>query len=101
MANESRGNLFMRPRFLLFCLFVMAYITVRSGGELVYQPARNPDGGTHYIIGANIGIPRWRRQLYRALFSPFMVVEEEGRRLASDGLGLALAAGDYGHELLS
>lgn len=88
MASENRGNMFMRPKFLLFCLYVMAYVTIRAAGDLVYQPARNPDGGVQYIIGSNFGLPRWRRQIYRACFSPLMVVEEETRRLAADGRDL-------------
>lgn len=93
----------LRPGFLLFCLYVMCYLTVRAYGEISYQPvqlqSRNgPVPG--YVVQASYSVPRWRRQLYRAIFSPLMVVEEEGRRLADGGRGLVRDAGNYGRDLL-
>ncbi len=80
----------LRPRFLLFCMYIMLYITIRSTGEIVYQsvsvegfPPRR-----EHIVGADYGAPRWRRQLYRVFFSPAMVAEEEARRLMARGEGL-------------
>lgn len=105
------GFLF-KPAFLLFCLYVMGYLTIRSYGEIAYQqlannPSQSPpqyqqspsgrgggggggrggDNTRDAMITTNPTIPRWRRQLYRAIFSPLMVAEEEGRRFASTQRG--------------
>ncbi len=88
--DERRGSMLLRPRFLLFCLYIMLYIIVRSNSEIVYQSV-TVDGfpvRREHIVGADYSIPRWRRQLYRVFFSPLMVAEEEGRRLMARGEGL-------------
>ena len=103
MADETRREWFVfRPRFLMFCLYVMGYVALRGSGEIAYQAAevRGPAGsGREHIVGADYSLPRWRRQTYRTLFSPLMVAEEEGRRLLDRARGLIRDAGDYGSGL--
>ncbi len=103
MADEARGGWFLfRPRFLLFCLYVMCYVSLRGSGEIVHQAAdvRGAGFGREHIVGADRSLPRWRRQTYRIFFSPLMVAEEEGRRLLDRARGLVRDAGDYGSGLL-
>lgn len=91
MAGEGKGTLLLRPGFLLFCLYVMAYFTTRGYGEIIYSPMAVRGGGAstaEHVVGVNYDIPRWRRQMYRAVFSPLMVAEEEFRRLAAGGKGM-------------
>lgn len=99
MADDRRQPMVYRPRFLLVCLYIMCYITLRGYGEIVSQVTDvRVDNvvSRRVIIGSDPTVPRWRRQVYRALFSPCMVIEEEGRRLATEGKGLVREAGDYG-----
>jgi hypothetical protein len=91
MADENRGTPILKTNFLLFCLYVMFYITLRGNGEIVYQEAAFRSGGSIdriTIVGSEQTIPRWRRQAYRVFFSPLMVVEEEGRRLFAESRNL-------------
>ncbi|MCC8181031.1 MAG: hypothetical protein LIP23_09010 [Planctomycetes bacterium] len=104
MADERRHPMLLRPSFLLFCLYVMAYLTIRAYGEIIYQRVdmQVTRGGIvhEFIVGTDYSLPRWRRQLYRAFFSPLMVVEEEGRRLVAGSQGLVEDARDYGRGFL-
>lgn len=103
MSDESRGSILFHPRFLLFCLYVMGYLTLRAYGEIVYRPADMQVGGRivrEHVVGSSLNVPRWRRQAYRVFFSPLMVAEEEGRRLKDKGQGLVEQAGDYGRNYL-
>lgn len=103
MADERRGTFLLRPRFLLFCIYVMAYMTARAYGEVVYQTMDLRRGNQvvqEHMVGSNPAMPRWRRQAYRAVFSPLMVVEEEGRRIMSRGSGLLRDAREYGRDYL-
>gem|GEM_PF-1889029 len=103
MADGNRGSILFSPRFLLLCLYVMCYLTVRAYGEIVClgvdQSFGSYVGGNHIVEPAG-QIPRWRRQAYRAVFSPLMVVEEEARRLKDKGAGLVEEAGGYGRSYL-
>lgn len=99
MGEANKGSLLLRPRFLLFCLYFMGYLALRGNGEIVHQfvsAQRQEGAGREYIVGPNPEVPRWRRQTYRVFFSPMMVAEEEGRRLASRGRGLLRDAEEYG-----
>lgn len=103
MADDRRGSLLFSPRFLLLCLYVMCYLTVRAYGEIVYLGVDSRFGSrfvSNHIVEPSNHIPRWRRQVYRVVFSPLMVVEEEGRRLKDKGTGLVEEAGDYGRSYL-
>ncbi|MDR1612055.1 MAG: hypothetical protein LBT97_04640 [Planctomycetota bacterium] len=97
------GLFLFRPGFLLLCLYAMVYVMLRTNGEIV---SRNPSayqGGTaytEYVVCPDPALPRYRRQFYRAVFSPFMVAEEEGRWLGSRGRGLIERVGEYGRRLL-
>ncbi len=100
MAEERKGSTLLRPRFLLFCMYVMLYVTIRSTGEIGYQTASiNGSGTRQHIVGPTNLAPRWRRQVYRIFFSPLMVAEEEGRRLLARGEGLVRDAGRRGRDL--
>lgn len=103
MADDRRGSILLTPRFLLFCLYVMAYMTLRAYAEIVHQPYDARVGSAivrQHLVGSSPDIPRWRRQVYRVVFSPLMVAEEEGRRLKDKGEGLVQDAGDYGRSYL-
>lgn len=102
MSDIIRAPFFLRPRFLLFCLYVMCYVALRGYGEILHQEAMVDNRGRReYVVGSNRAVPRWRRQMYRAFFSPLMVAEEEGRNLLSRGRGLVRDAGDYGEGFFS
>ena len=91
MADENRGTPILKTNFLLFCLYVMFYITLRGNGEIVHREAEFRSGasvGRMTIVGAEHAVPRWRRQAYRVFFSPLMVAEEEGRRLFAESRAL-------------
>jgi hypothetical protein len=97
MADENRGIPVLKPNFLLFCLYVMFYLTLRGNGEIIHQAADVRAGAESrriHIVGAEQNIPRWRRQAYRIFFSPLMVAEEEGRVLLAEGKNAAGLAGD-------
>jgi hypothetical protein len=103
MADDKKGTLLLRPRFLLFCLYVMCYVALRGYAEIILQQAPVQMEGRMvqtYIVGSSPEVPRWRRQVYRVVFSPLMVAEEEGRRLAGKGRGLVSDAEKYGRSFL-
>ena len=82
---DSRGghrSLLFNPKFLMFCLYVTAYIALRLYGEIVLQQVRAPlaNGGIgeFRMVSASPALPHWRQQVWRAVFSAAMVVEEEG-----------------------
>ncbi len=83
-AEQHRKPFFLfRPKFVLFCLYVAAYAWLRSAGDIDLQSISLPSPrGTEVfrMIGASPELPHWRQQLYRAVFSLPMVVEEEGRK---------------------
>ncbi|MDR3210359.1 MAG: hypothetical protein LBU79_00385 [Planctomycetota bacterium] len=86
----ARGSLLGNARFLLFCLYVMAYLTLRAYGEVIYRTRSfrlDNQLSREFVVAASPLSPRWRRQLVRAFFSPLMVVEEEGRSLVEQGRG--------------
>lgn len=85
MAAEAhkKGFFMFRPKFLLLCLYVAAYIMLRMHNEIVFQQeyvsGRNGGVEVFRMARADPGIPYWRQQLWRALFSAGMVFEEEGQ----------------------
>ncbi len=84
MAEQHRKGFFLfRPKFLLLCLYVLAYILLRMKDEIVYQeisvPARNGGAQVFRMASAAPAIPFWRQQVWRAIFSAAMVAEEEGQ----------------------
>ncbi len=83
MAAEHKAFFLFRPRFLLFCLYVAAYVLLRVHGEIVFQQISVPSGNggvqVFRMASAAPDIPYWRQQVWRALFSAAMVVEEEGQ----------------------
>lgn len=88
MAEGRKPFLFFRPRFILFCLYVVGYVALRHYGEIIQQAVdKRVDGVVtkEYIVASALTVPRWRRQLYRASFSPLMVVEEEVMRVYTGG----------------
>ncbi|MDR1518737.1 MAG: hypothetical protein LBU23_01145 [Planctomycetota bacterium] len=88
MADENRGSPVLKTNFLIFCLYLMLYITLRGNGEIIRREADvRVEGGVRrvHLVGAEQEIPRWRRQAYRIVFSPLMVAEEEGRALLTEG----------------
>lgn len=84
MAAEHRKPFFLfRPGFVLLCLYVAAYAWLRADGDIDMQSVTLPSPGgteTFRLVGPNPELPHWRQQLYRAVFSLPMVVEEEGRK---------------------
>ena len=104
MAEEKGRSFILQPRFLLFCLYVMAYVCLRAYGEVVHETRAGTSlfgrRGADHVVGASAKVPRWRRQVYRIAFSPLMVAEEEGRRLGDAAVELVQQAGDYGKGLL-
>ncbi len=103
MADEKRGTVLLRPRFLLFCLYVMCYVALRGYAEIILQQAPMQMGDRMvqtYIVSSSSEVPRWRRQVYRVVFSPLMVAEEEGRRIVGKGRGLVSDAEQYGRSFL-
>lgn len=84
MAAEHRKPFFLfRPGFVMFCLYIAAYCWMRSVGDIALQsvPVTSPRGVEMFrMIGPSIELAHWRQQVYRALFSLPMVVEEEGRK---------------------
>lgn len=87
MANEKKPPFIIRPRFLLFVLYLIVYVGLRYRDEMIVQTVGSQEGGTYQMVMPNMQHPRWRRQLWRAVFSLPMVVEEEGRRAAMMGDG--------------
>ncbi len=87
-----KGFFLFRPKFLLLCLYVLAYILLRMKEEVVFQqisvPGRNGGVDVFFMARANPGIPFWRQQAWRAVFSAAMVVEEEGQPVISRVEGL-------------
>ena len=64
---------------LLTAFYIVGYGWLRVGGEIMHvRPLADAPDGRHYI-GAGWDMPRWRQQLYRALYAPLMVAEEEAR----------------------
>ncbi len=103
MADEKRHSLIFSPRFLLLCLYIMCYVALRGYDEIIYQAVDLSAGREvvkEHIVGSSPLVPRWRRQAYRIVFSPLMVVEEEARRLADKGQGLVQNASEYGRSYL-
>ena len=82
-ADHKKGFFLFRPKFLLFCLYVAAYVMLRMHGEIVYQQVAVPgqNGGVQVfrMVSADPHIPYWRQQAWRGVFSLAMVVEEEGQ----------------------
>ncbi|MCL2000026.1 MAG: hypothetical protein FWG74_01210 [Planctomycetes bacterium] len=99
MAGEAKNEWFLlRPRFLLFCLYVMCYVALRGSGEILHQAVEVRGLAVlsrEHVIGADRSLPRWRRQAYRTFLSPLMVAEEEGRRLLDRTYGLVQDVGAY------
>ncbi len=84
MADSRKKPFFLfRPKFLLLCLYIAAYCLLRMHGEIVYQQISVPGGNggvqVYRMASANPGLPYWRQQVWRAVFSAAMVVEEEGQ----------------------
>lgn len=82
-TTHRRGFFLFRPKFLLFCLYVAAYVMLRMHDEIILRqiavPGRTVRGDVFEMAMPHPGLPRWRQQLWRALFSAAMVVEEEGQ----------------------
>ena len=90
MAEEKKKSALHRPKFLLFLLYVGGFVFLRFYGHIVFQSAEvrgTPGLAREYVVGTNPMLPRWQRQVYRAIFSPLMILEEEGRRVADQGMG--------------
>ena len=91
-----------RPGCFLFFLYALGYVALRLYGEIAHQAVQvMPQGRMaesasplpqQHIVGAPIHLPHWRRQLYRAGYSPLMVVEEEAWQALDRAGGLG---GDF------
>lgn len=108
MADNAKppGRRHRRRRFLFFCVYVVAYSVLRLTGEVVSQTAQiqvERQSALEYVVGVDPTLPLWRRQVYRAFFSPCMVVEEEVHRYAGGGGGgdLIRDIGDFFRDLLN
>ncbi len=91
MAEPRKPFFMFRPKFLLLCLYVIAYILLRSSEDIVVHSIAlpSPRGPEIFrMVGPHPDLPHWRQQLWRACFSPAMVVEEEGRKLMDRGRDL-------------
>lgn len=66
--------------FILTVLYLGGYGWLRVAGEIEHV-APSAGLGERHFVGAGWGIPRWRQQVYRTLYSPAMVAEEEARRV--------------------
>jgi hypothetical protein len=87
----------------VFLLYAMVYVILRSKGDVVHQrvPAqRDGQNYTEIVVGPDYNLPRWQRQLYRAVFTPLMVAEEEGRWLGTQGRDILKKAGEIGRQFL-
>lgn len=94
MANDNNQQA-RRHRFLMLCLYVAAYATLRYHGEVVVQNVNMPTQfgiQTQQMVSAHPNLPYWRQQLYRAVFSLPMVIEEQGNRAARSAQGAAYGA---------
>lgn len=89
MAMEQSKPFFLfRPRFVLLCLYVAAYICLRNYEEIAVQSVFLPTGNgaaVYRVVSPHPDLPYYRQQLWRAFFSLPMVVEEEGRKLSKQG----------------
>lgn len=103
MADDRKPPVHRRPKFLLVCIYLMGYAVIRLTGDVVSQTARiqvEQQSGLEYVVGPDPTIPRWRRQIYRGLFSPCMVVEEEAHKLATGDSGWIRDIGDFFRDLV-
>lgn len=90
MSDHRERYANSRRRFFMLCLYVGAYATLRYHGELVEQNFNMPTQfGIHAQqgLGANPNLPYWRQQMYRAVFSLPMVIEEQANRAARKAQG--------------
>lgn len=90
MADDRRRSSGFGFKFFLFLVYVAAYGFLRYQGEITVQqiPLSTPGGGTEIfrVIGANMHLPHWRQQTWRAVFSLAMVCEEEGVKIMNQGM---------------
>ncbi len=82
-AAAPRPFFLFRPKFLMFVIYVIGYLFLRSNGMISKQSVALP--GSHgvevfHMIGVNPDLPHWQTQLWRALFTFAMVCEEEGEK---------------------
>ncbi len=82
-ASAPRPFFLFRPKFLMFVIYVIGYLFLRSNGMISKQSVALP--GSHgvevfHMIGVNPDLPHWQTQLWRALFTFAMVCEEEGEK---------------------
>lgn len=96
--TKKRGFFLLRPGFLFLCMYIMAYTVLRNNGEIVYSYGRTQQGASVHMVNPNPEMPHWRRQVYRLVFSPIMVSEEESRSLAVRGRKFADQAQAYAQQ---
>lgn len=87
MSDKKKPPLLLRPRFVLFWLYVFLYALLRMAGII---EAREYQGSDSWFLKPAAVAPnpdklRWQRQTLRALFSLPMVLEEEARLAAAKG----------------
>ncbi|MCC8190608.1 MAG: hypothetical protein LIP77_08245 [Planctomycetes bacterium] len=97
MADPKKRRSPARTFVVFLVVYAAGYGGLRASGEIVSQTARvqvESAAAVEYLVGSDPLLPRWRRQAYRTLFSPLMVVEEEVHR--SGGVaGLVRNTGDF------
>jgi len=95
MADDPKQPRPRRSRFLLFVMYLAVYGALRLTGEVAGETTRiqvEQQTAVANIVIPDPSIPYWRQQIYRGLFSPCMVAEEEIHLMAS-GSGEGLVAG--------
>ena len=101
MDGEQKKPRRFGTKSFLFCLYVAGYIALRHYGEVTHQRLGGSNNAPdQHIVGVRTDFPRWKRQAYRAAFSPLMVAEEELRLLADRGLSVVDAVERFGRGYL-
>lgn len=90
--SDDRENERRRYRFFFRVFKVMvyagAYLCLRYYNEIGVQNITLSRTSQFRVVSANPQLPYWRRQVWRALFSLPMVVEEEGLRAKDRAQGV-------------
>ena len=87
--SKQKKPVHRRPRYFLFILYLVAYGSLRMYGDIVSQTTRiqvESQADIANIVAPDPTVPHWRQQVYRGVFSPCMVMEEEIKK-ASNGNG--------------
>lgn len=92
MSERRKPPLLLRPRFVLFVLYIALYVLLRMSGIVEARVLKESAGIPYFqpaVVAPNQGKPRWQRQTLRAAFSLPMVLEEEARLAVERAQSLA------------